>query len=153
MKKIKLFIVIIICFLVVGCGNKSVTKTCKIQSDQSSNGYKSNTTYTIYSKDDIVMKVEQKEIIDSNKKDILDFYKNEYNSMYKKYNKTYGGYTYDVSVKDDQLILNVTIDYNKFDMNKYINDNTGIKKYVNDKNRYTLDGIVSMYKNMGGTCK
>ena len=153
MKKIKLFVVIIICFLVVGCGNKSVTKNCTIISDQSSNGYKSNTTYTIYSKNDIVSKVEQKEVIDSNKKDILDFYKNEYNAMYQKYNKTYGGYTYSVDVNNNQLILRVVIDYNKFDMNKYIRDNTGIKKFVNDKNQYTLDGIVSMYKNMGGSCK
>ena len=153
MKYIRICIVIIICLLVVGCGNKNVTKTCTIVSDQSESGYKSNTTYTIYSKNDIVTKVEQKEVIDSKKKDILDFYKNEYNSMYKKYNKTYGGYNYDVSIKDEQLILNVTIDYNKFDMNKFIKDNTGIKKFVNDKNQYTLDGIIKMYENIGGSCK
>ena len=66
---------------------------------------------------------------------------------------TYGSYAYDVSIKDEQLILNVTIDYNKFDRNKFIKDNTGIKKYVNDKNQYTLDGIIKMYENISGSCK
>ena len=153
MKKIKLFVVIMICFLVVGCGNKQVTKTCTLVSDQSSNGYKSSTTYTIYSKNDIVTKVEQKEVIDSKKKEILDFYKDEYNSMYKKYNKTYGGYTYHVSINKNQLIFDVLIDYKEFDMDKYIRDNTGIKKFVNKDNQYTMDGIIKMYENIGGSCK
>ena len=153
MKKIKILVIAIMCLFVVGCGKKEVIKTCKLVSDQSSNGYKSNTTYTIYSKNDIVTKVEQKEVIDSKKKDILDFYKNEYNSMYKKYNKTYGGTTYSVSIEGDKLLLNVTIDYNKFDMDKYLNDNKEIKKYLNKKNQYTLDGIIEMYENIGGSCK
>ena len=53
----------------------------------------------------------------------------------------------------ERLLLNVTIDYNKFDMDKYIKDNTGIKKYVNKNNQYTLNGIIKMYENIGGSCK
>ena len=153
MKKIKILVIAIMCLFVVGCGSKEVIKTCKLVSDQSSNGYKSNTTYTIYSKNDIVTKVEQKEVIDSKKKDILDFYKNEYNSIYKKYNKTYGGTTYKVNVKKNQLVLDVSINYNKFKMDKYLNNNKEIKKYLNKKNQYTLDGIIEMYENIGGSCK
>ena len=76
----------------------------QLVSDLSANGYKGITTYKIYSKNDIVTIVEQKKVIDSEKKDILNFYKDEYNSMYKKYNKTYGGYTYDVNVEGEVAV-------------------------------------------------
>ena len=153
MKKIKIFVVIIICFLVVGCGNKTVIKTCSINSDQSANGYKSSTKYKIYSNDNVVYKVEQSEVIESDKKEILDFYKKEYNSIYKKYNKTYGGYTYSVDIDKNKLKLSVITLYKNFDMDKYLKGNKDIKKYVNKDNYFTLDGIIKMYENIGCSCK
>ena len=153
MKYIKYMGIFIIMLLVVGCSKEEIYKTCSIVSDQSSNGYKSTIKYDIYHKGDIVTKVVQREVIDSDKKDILDFYNDEYQSMYKKYNKTYGGYNYDVNVKDNQLVLDVSIDYNKFNMEKYIEDNTGLKKYTNKNGLFTLDGIVKMYENIGASCK
>ena len=132
---------------------EKLSKTCKFISDQSINGYIITTKYKIYTIDDIVTKVVHKEVIDSERKEIIDFYKNEYDSMYKNYNDTYGGYTYNIDVKKNQLILNVSIDYNEYNIKKYIKDNNGIRDYVNKKNQYTLKGITKMYKNSGATCK
>lgn len=151
MKYCKIVLLIMIAFLITGCGKK-VNKKCVLISDQSDNGYKSIVEYKIFSKGDIVTKVEQKEVIESEKQDILNFFQKEYNSQYQKYQNLYGGYKYKVNIKDKKLTLNVTINYKKFDMNKYLKDNTGVKKFVNKNNKYTVKGILKMYKNMGATC-
>ena len=152
MKYFKYVVLIFLVVLVCGCSKKT-TKTCTIVSDQSTNGYKDTIKYTIYAKGDTVYKLEQNEVIDSDKKDIIDFYKKEFNSMYKKYNKTYGGYTYNIDTKSNKVILDVAIDYKKFNTKMYIEDNTGLKRYTNNKNQFTFEGMTKMYENLGATCK
>ena len=152
MKYCKLLVLVLVIFLLVGCAKEEKYKTCKIVSDEKDSGY-ITITYDIYSKGKIISKVEQREEIISDKKEIIDFYQNEYNSMYKKYNKTYGGYTYDINISNNKLTCNVMIDYKKFNRKKYIEDNTGLKKFVDKKNYFTKDGIIKMYKNLGANCK
>lgn len=154
MKIFKCLLLIIICLLLVGCKNeKSVSNTCKLISDQSANGYKSTTKYVIYSKDGVVKTIEQTEVVESNNKNILDFFSKQYEKQYNNYSDTYGGYTYTGKIDNNKLTSKIVIDYNKVDMKKYIEDNNGIKKYVNKNNMFTLDGIIKMYKNIGATCK
>ena len=38
-------------------------------------------------------------------------------------------------------------------MKKYIDDNTAVKSYVNSDNKFTIDGIKSIYEAMGAICK
>ncbi|MBR2828543.1 MAG: DUF1307 domain-containing protein, partial [Bacilli bacterium] len=114
MKKFRLFIIAVICLFVVGCGEKKVVKTCTIENDQSINGYKSVITFTISATGNNVVELKQKEVIESEKKDIIDFYKNDFETTYKSYSKNYGGYTYHIDVKDNQLIVDATINYKKF---------------------------------------
>lgn len=152
MKYCKYIMLVLVVFLLVGCSKKT-TKTCKMISDQSASGYKITTEYVIHAKGDVVHSVESTDTVESDKKEILDFYKKEYESMYKKYDKTYGGYTYDIDVKKNKITCKVVINYKKLDRDQYIKDNTGLKKYVDKKNYFTVDGIVQMYKNIGATCK
>ena len=153
MKYCKLLVLVLVIFLLVGCAKEEKYKTCKIVSDEKDSGYTSTITYDIYSKGKIISKVEQSEEIISDKKEIIDFYQKEYNSMYKKYNKTYGGYTYDINISNNKLTCNVMIDYKKFNRGKYIEDNTGLKKFVDKNNYFTKDGIIKMYQNLGANCK
>lgn len=154
MKYIRLFIVVIVCLLLIGCSKeKTLSKKCELISDQSANGYKSTTTYVIYYKDDVVSTVEQTEEIVSNKKNILEFFNKQYEKQYNDYSDTYGGYTYSSEIKNNKLISKVVIDYKKVDMKKFVKDNKGVTEYVNKDNNYTLDGIIKMYKNIGATCK
>lgn len=152
MKYCKYIMLVLVVFLLVGCSKKT-TKTCKMISDQSESGYKITTKYVINASGDIVNEVIQTDTVESDKKEILDFYKKEYESMYKKYNKTYGGYTYDIKTDKNKITCKVVINYKKFKRDKYINDNTGLKKFVNKKNYFTIDGITKMYQNIGATCK
>ena len=141
-----------IIFLLVGCSKEEKVKTCKVVSKENESGYQITTKYDIYSKRKIVSRVNMNQVIQSEKKDILEYYQKEYKSMYKKYNKTYGGYTYDINISNNKLTCKVMIDYNKLNRGKYIEDNTGLKKFVDKNNYFTKDGIIKMYKNLGANC-
>ena len=154
MKYCKLLVLVLFVFLLVGCSKEEKVKTCKVQSIENESGYQITTKYDIYSNGKIVSRVNMNQVIQSDKKDILEYYQKEYNSMYKKYNKTYGGYTYDIRIDNNKLICNVNIHYKKLNRKKYIEDNTGLKKFINKNNHYfTVDGIVKMYESLGASCK
>ena len=72
--------------------------------------------------------------------------------QYKSQNDKYGGYTFDVQTKDGVITSKVTIDYKKMNLNKYIQDNSEMKSYINKDNNFTLNGVKSMYKALGAEC-
>lgn len=154
---IVLFVIIII--IVFGHGGSSSkaniepSKSCKLVSDQSASGYVVTTGYEIYSTDGIVDKVKQFEIVDSKDKNIIDFFKTQFNNQNKSTNEKYGGYTYIVLKLKNRVTNSITIDYSKFDMKKFANDNSGMEGYINKDNRLTLDGALKMYTSIGATCK
>ena len=70
-------------------------------------------------------------------------------TTYKMLNDVYGGYEYSVDVIDDKIISNLTINYDKMNIEKYIQD-TGAKHH---NNKILLDETVKSYKMDGLTCK
>ena len=153
MKKfIKMIPIFTIILLASGCAKTKVTE-CTLDNDQSKSGYKIVTTYKIYSKGDIVNKVTSEEILTSKNNTILKYFENLNKKQYEAQNKTYGGYTFDIKAEKGIVTSNLTIDYTKLDMNKFINDNSAMKSYVNKNNKFTLDGAKTMYQSLGATCK
>lgn len=145
------FIVMILC----GCGREEKEKVvkCNLSNNDVVNGYELKSEYTVFSKGDIVNKVETKEVVTSDKEEILSYFEKTLNDTYDKYNSEYGGYTYDVTKNSNIVTSNVTIDYSKMDLDKFSKDNSSIKPAMTDDNKLTLDGITSMYKSMGATCE
>ena len=116
-------------------------------------GYKLETEYKVYSKKDIVTKVETKTTITSKKEKILKKFEKELNEQYETNNNNYGGYEYKANLKDNSLTANVSIDYTKYDMKKFASDNVAIKEYLNKDKQFTLEGAKKYYNTIGATCK
>ena len=60
--------------------------------------------------------------------------------------------THSVTVSDKSFVITVTMDYEKMDITKYLQNNEELKKYSKD-NKFLFDGIVNMYTQEGATCK
>lgn len=155
-KVIKLFIVFIGIIFISGCSvnlpNKKIS-ICTLENDQSKSGYKVSSTYKIYSKNDIVTKVNTEEILTSKNTTIIKYFEDLINKQYKELNNTYGGYTYNIKKDNDKIISTVNIDYSKMNLEKFINDNSAMKAYINKDKKMTLKGIQTMYESLGAKCK
>ena len=125
---------------------------CTSKSDQSKNGYVIENKYVITARGKIVSKVEVTETITSDKKEKLESFNKQFEEQYSYFKKTYGGYEYKINTKGNKLTTNVTINYKKIDMKKFIENNAAMKEYTkNDK--FTISGAKKMYEASGATCK
>ena len=155
MKKILiLFIAMASTLLVTACGNKGkeILKTCTLEVDNSTNGYKIESTYEIYGRGKIVEKVISNEIVTSDNVEMLDNLENNLSETYKTINDTYGGYTFDITKESGKLTFNTEADYTIMDFDKYINDNKDIKDYLDSNNKLLIAGLEKMYESLGATC-
>ena len=132
--------------------NISVTK-CSSSTNQSASGYKLSSNYDIYSKDNIVSKVELKQVIETTSTETLNKFKTDLENQYSSNKSVYGGYTYSITESGNTLNVNVTIDYSELDMDKFVSNNVAMKQFLNDKNEFTLDGAKEMYSLSGATCE
>lgn len=156
MKKIISFLIVFIgVIFLAGCfnSNEKVITRCTLENDQSSSGYVLNSNYSIYSTNGVVTSVRTKEVVTSDNNTILEYFKKTLNDEYTSASNTYGGYDFDVSIKDNTVVSTVTIDYNKMDLKKFISDNSSMKAYVNKDNKLTLEGAKKIYESFGATCK
>ena len=153
-KGLKLLLISLFVIILSGCNNssKEVVKTCKLTADQSSNGYVLNSNYEIHSKDGLVDNVVTKETVESDNEQIREYFKNTLEKSYKTANESYGGYTYKVTEDDNKIISDVTIDYSKMDLDKFVKDNSQIKSYIKNK-KITLEGMQKIYEALGATCE
>ena len=150
----KLLLIIIIVLIATGCfgNNKYDIDICSQISDQSASGYNVSTNYEIYSENGIVDKVVISDVVNSKDKNLLNFFKLQYENQYRNLNDKYGGYTYKVKIKNNKVISDVTINYKKFNMKSFVKDNKAMEVYINDDKRITLEGIKKMYSNIGASC-
>ena len=152
MKKLFKFLVIALgVSLLSGCNNNVIT--CTLESNDSTSGYTLKSTYEIHLKKDAVSKVKTTEEITSDNDSILDYFESSLNSQYEIANNQYGGYKYKVTKKKNTVKSVSTVDYDKMDLEKYINDNSALKEYVNSNNKITSDGAKTLYESLGATCK
>lgn len=140
--------------LTSGCGSeKEVMKTCALTSNNVAQNYKMENEYKIYGKGKVVTKVVTTETITSSNQEILDYLEETVKETYDTNNAAYGGYTNKMTNKDGKLVSETTVDYNKMDVEKFVEDNSVMKSFVNSKNELLIDGIVELYEAMGAACK
>ena len=158
-KKILVSIFLVVVFVVVvfilkpaRAENMNLTK-CFSSTDQSASGYKLTSNYNIYSKDNIVSKVELKQVIETTSTEVLNKFKKDLETQYSSNKSLYGGYEYNISESGSTLNVNVTIDYTNFNMGKFLSNNVAMQEFLNDKNEFTLDGAKKMYLLSGATCE
>ena len=157
MKRVfNLLVIFVEIIFISGCSvplvGQKVTK-CTLDNDQSKSGYKTLTTYNIYSKKNIVTKVSYEEVLSSENTTILKYFEDLNKKQFETQNNTYGGYTFDIKSEKNKVISKVTINYNKLNLEKFIKDNSAMKSYVNKDNKFTLEGAKTMYESLGAKCK
>lgn len=151
---LKAFYLTLIVLVLAGCGNEEQTiKTCNYTLTDNTTGYKIVSEYKVYSTGKVVDKVETVETVTSESESILDYFEETINTTYKIQSETYGGYTYNITNENGKVVSTVTIDYSKMDLEKYVSDNSVMKNFVNDANRITTDGVISIYEAIGATCE
>lgn len=153
-KGFKILFISLFVFILAGCdkAEEKVTK-CELTSNQAASGYSLKSTYEIYSKGNVVDKVKIKEVVTTDKENIITYFESYLEQTYKTANETYGGYTYKVTKSDKDITADVTIDYTKMNLDKFISDNSSMKSYVNKDNKITLEGVTKIYEALGATCK
>lgn len=154
-KKVLISLALVLSLSLMGCskeGKEEVT-TCILNSNSTLANYSLKSTYEIHSKKDEVLKVVTKEVVTSSNSTIISTFENTVNSTYSSADKKYGGYDYKISKDGDTLTVDTTIDYSKMDLDKYVEDNTALKAYVNDNNKLTVDGIKQLYTSLGADCE
>lgn len=151
MKYLKITLILIVTVLFSGCHNNKIIN-CNLSFNDKKNGYELTSIYKIYSSNNEVYKVISKETINSKSNDTLNYFKDNLTKVYKDAANQYGGYSYKIKKDKQEIISNVTIDYNKMNLNKFINNNVEMKAYVNKNNKLTTQGMVKIYSNMGAIC-
>ena len=145
-----LIIIIISVIIFLLLNNRNVI--CENVSNQKADGYKIENTYNISSDKGIVNKVVIKEVITSEKKDVLNNYEKQLKDQYE-YNKTiYGGYAYKINKSNGKLEADITVDYTKMNLERFIKDNEAMRQYTKD-NKLTLDGARKLYESSGAKCR
>ncbi len=136
-----------------GCGSEKAEKiTCTNSTNDVVSGYSTESKYIINYKGKNVDSVETVETVSSDNDEVLSAVETQLNEMYNKTNETYGGYTIKIEKGDGKVTANVTIDYNKMDLDQYVKDQPSLKNFVKD-GKMQLDGVKAIYETMGATCK
>ncbi len=151
LKGLAVFLFVII---LSGCGTKTEERvvTCTLEQNNVAYGYELRAEYNIYTDGTIVNRVETTEVATSDNQEILDYLENYNNTLYTNMNDAYGGYEFSSTNENNTLTAVTKIDYKKLDREKLVEDQPSMKNYMNDDNMLTLDGIKSMYEQMGATC-
>lgn len=161
MKKGLLLVSLLI--LLTGCGEETTndvyndipeqkTMHCEVSTRDVVNGYETASDYTIYYTDDYVDKVETVETVTSESEEFLDTMEEYVNTTYEATNSAYGGYTYEVTREDGKVVSNVTIDYDKMNLEQYATDQPSLAQYIED-GKFLVDGIIEIYETAGATCE
>lgn len=155
MKKcLKSLALVMAVLLMSGCGNKKeFVKTCTLTTNNTAQGYKLEAEYNVYGKGDVVEKVVTTETVTSDNDAILTYFEEYLTESYETANSTYKGYTNKVTNEDGKVVSETTIDYNKMDLDQYVEDNSAMKSYVNSDNKLLVDGVIELYESLGATCK
>lgn len=122
---------------------------CTTDYDYTELKYVLGSKYVVFADDKgKVTKVVSREIIsstDETKLDEFESYLNENHTAALQYN----GYTYDVKREDNQVISDVTIDYEEFDIKKFAEENEN----ANIDGELTVDSIETKYVSLGAKCE
>lgn len=165
MKKGIVSVLLLLCMitLVTGCnsnkvkdltgGSKEKITKCSLYKKDVTSNYEINSTYTVYSKNKIAYKVETIEKVTSDSAEVLNSFETSLNNSYSQLNNAYGGYKYEITKKNNELVSNVLIDYSKVNLEQLANDQPTMKNVMDDNYNILLDGLLGTYKSIGATCE
>ncbi len=163
MKKCLKFIAVtaLLGIVITGCTETEVEKTetlsqliCTSSISDTEQQYSVIGVNTVtYNESDVVTKVESVETISSSNQDILTAFEETAINTYIDLVSKYGGYEILTSQLSGSIEVVTTIDYEVFNLEQYVQDEPSMNAYVNDKNELTVDNIVKMYEELGGTCE
>ncbi|MBR6690369.1 MAG: DUF1307 domain-containing protein [Bacilli bacterium] len=146
-------ILVIALILLTGCGEKETIKICKSTNEDTINGYRLDAEYKIYSKGDIVEKVEIKEVVISESQELLDYFEAYLQNTYSSINEAFGGYENKVTKENLKVTSNTTINYNEMDIAKFVKENKESKNFINNDNKVLLESLINSYEKLGAICK
>ncbi len=174
MKK-RLFIGIMISSIILtGCGDKEekvdlkedISDTIQIENSDEAKlictkdavyddyNYSVGAKYVVFTDDeDMVTKIVSREIIalGTDDKDALEQYKAAFEDDHK-IPSQYDGYEGKVTTEGRQIISDTTIDYTKFDLKKFVEDNDLDASFDPD-DELKLDNIEARYVSLGSVCE
>lgn len=159
MKKSFLILTLIVTtFFLTACGTedkkeeKSESKemVCTLSADVDANT-SMESTYKVKYIDDKVLNVNTIEKITSSNKQVLETYKTTVDSMYSPY-KDIKGYNYETKIEGNAFISTVNADYERIDLDEFIEINEGAKLLVRD-GHVSFELIKTTYEAMNATCK
>lgn len=168
MKNKKLIIILVCAILVVGAAIAVVMIwgddisnamageeliECKMSNDYEGEA-KIETNYIIHSnkKTNTVNKVESTQVIETDNKTMIDHYSEQFEEQYKNADKEYGGFDYKLDVKDNKLTFNLTINYRKVDMDKFVSKFDDFKSLLDDENQIKTEELKAFYEGKGYGC-
>lgn len=139
----RLISIILMIFLLSGCGSKKIT--CSLNKDNEV--IDSNLTVTLTYQKDNLKKIKLNNIltISDTYKDNASSILNTYNEEYQNY-KEQEGFSYKGVLKDNKVIINLDVDYIK--ASRDIKEKIGIMDYNSSK-----ESLIKNYLNLGYTCK
>lgn len=152
-------------FLVVGCSNEKdntnkkddkqeiIHCTINLDKDDTKANYTIESTYDIYGTDNIVHKIISHEKVMSDDPKTLSYFEDYLNNTYEDFNNKYSGYNFKIEKSENQVISDVTIDYDIMEMESYVKNNPEMLTYVNDEKKLTMESAKKIYESMNGICK
>ena len=154
MKKILLVTSTVICLIIIIVlsiyYNKYRNNTMICTYSTTADVYSMQTKYVVKYKNGIVSNVSTKEIFTKYDEETLKEYKSTLENMYMPYsNLDY--YDYSITIKDNQVISKININYSKLDINKFIEIDSANKDILTN-NKVTIKKLKKIYKNNGARC-
>lgn len=167
MKRKLILVLLMSIFLVTGCEEKKIELTknlsstididdkdaklvCTTDYDYTELDYVIGSKYVVFADNDgNVTKVVSREIIESNDQEKLDQFEEYLNENHTAASE-YNGYEPKVVRTANRVTSDVTIDYEQFDMEKFVEDNVEVGK---DIKVMTIDKIEKQYVSLGATCE
>lgn len=145
---ILILLLLIMVFLVTN-NHKSGKMKCVYTS--TSDVIETSSVYLITYKNNIVSKLESKEVIISNDENMLNEYKTTLELVYNEYNNL-KYYDNSITLKDNKLETITKVNYEKLDINKFISINKSNKDLFTN-NKVKLSTLKKIYKQNGAKCK
>ncbi len=122
---------------------------CTTDYDYTELQYVLGSKYVVFADDKgKVTKVVSREIISSTDETKLDEFENYLNENHTAALQ-YNGYSYDVKRENQQVVSDVTINYDEFDIKKFASENEG----ANIDGELTIDSIEKKYVSLGAKCE
>lgn len=153
MKKVLLILITLTAFM-TGCdfnSKKESQKTMVCTRTVNQNNLKVDLVYNVDYKGDYVNTIHSVEKIESDNEETLKLYKDTVENVYIPY-KNIEHYNYNVEIKDNVLVSEVTINYDKIDTDKMIEIDSANAQLIQD-GKIKLSTVESMYSGMGIICE